>query len=165
LNNYPRAKFLWPGNQRPRNIRRFANLATRAQFPRQDSNLHLPLLRRSNRSLHHRPNPTFQELAGEPTRRADSGHDVSRYFVLQDYAPVPGTLIPRTAAALRVVQWREVSHLFTTGETFSSLCTKITLVREQAATAELSPTRIRTSQPEGCFTQRSIRSQSPLTVS
>src|SRR5262249_51163625 len=25
------------------------------KFPRQDSNLHLPLMRRSNRSLHHRP--------------------------------------------------------------------------------------------------------------
>jgi hypothetical protein len=106
----------------------------------------------------------IQELAGEPARRADSGHDFSRYLALRDYAPVPGTLIPGRAAALRVVQWREVSLLFTTGETLSTLCIKITSVREQATTARLSPKRIRTSQPEGCFTQRSIRSQSPLTV-
>jgi hypothetical protein len=46
--------------------------------------------------------------------------------VLRDYAPVPGTLIPGRAAALRVVPWREVSLLFTTGETFSTLCKKIT---------------------------------------
>jgi hypothetical protein len=37
--------------------------------------------------------------------------------VLRDYAPVPGTLIPGRAAALRVVEWREASLLFTTGET------------------------------------------------
>ena len=37
--------------------------------------------------------------------------------MLRDYAPVPGTLIPGRAAALRVVIWREVSLLFTTGET------------------------------------------------
>ena len=73
------------------------------KFPWQDSNLHLPLSRRSNRSLHHRPNPTFQELAGEPTRRADSGHEFSRYLVLRHYAPVPGTLIPGRVAAPRVV--------------------------------------------------------------
>ena len=44
----------------------------------------------------------FQQLAGEPTRKADSGHDFSRYLMLRDYAPVPGTLIPGRAAALRV---------------------------------------------------------------
>ena len=36
--------------------------------------------------------------------------------MFRDYAPVPGILIPGKAAALRVVQWREVSLLFTTGE-------------------------------------------------
>ena len=41
--------------------------------------------------------------------------------MLRDYAPVPGTLIPGRAAALRVVQWREVSLLFTTGESTLSL--------------------------------------------
>jgi len=37
------------------------------------------------------------------------------------------------------------------------------MVREHAVTAGLSPKRIRTSQLEGCFYQRSIRHQSPLT--
>jgi hypothetical protein len=40
--------------------------------------------------------------------------------VLRDYALVPGTLIPGRAAALRVVAWREVSLLFTTGEIFNA---------------------------------------------
>jgi hypothetical protein len=55
----------------------------------------------------------FNKPAGEPTRKADSGHDFSRYLVIRDYAPVPGTLIPGRAAALHVDSfWREVSLLF-----------------------------------------------------
>jgi hypothetical protein len=83
--------------------------------------------------------------------------------------PRPWNSDPGRGAALRVVQSGEVSPLFTTDETVEMQLLQlpppqITLVREQEATAELSPVRSRTSQPEGCFTQRSIRSQSPLTV-
>ena len=57
-------------------------------------------------------------LAGEPTRKADSGRDFSRYLVLRDYAPVPGTLIPGRAAALRVDSFgAKYPSSFTTGET------------------------------------------------
>jgi hypothetical protein len=60
----------------------------------------------------------FNKLAGEPTRKADSGRDFSRNLVIRDYAPVPGTLIPGRAAALRVDSF-DAKYLssFTTGET------------------------------------------------
>jgi len=46
--------------------------------------------------------------------------------VLRDYTPIPGTLTPgRAAAALRVVKWREVSLLFTTGETVNATADSI----------------------------------------
>jgi hypothetical protein len=87
------------------------------KFPRQDSNLHLPLPKRSNRSLHHPPSWRLAKFAGEPTRRVDSGHDFSRYLVPRDYAPVPGTLIPGRAAALRVEAFAaKYLSSFTTGE-------------------------------------------------
>jgi hypothetical protein len=58
------------------------------------------------------------QLAGEPTRKADSGRDFSRHLVLRDYAPVPGTLIPGRAAALRVDSFgAKYLSSFTTGET------------------------------------------------
>ena len=54
----------------------------------------------------------------EPTRKADSERDFPRYLVLRDYAPVPGTLIPGRAAALRVVSFgAKYLSSFTTGET------------------------------------------------
>ena len=58
------------------------------------------------------------QLAGEPTRKADSGRDFSRHLVLRDYAPVPGTLIPGRAAALHVDSFgTKYLSSFTTGET------------------------------------------------
>ena len=64
----------------------------------------------------------FNKLAGEPTRKADSGHELSRYFMLRDYAPVPGTLIPGRVAALRVDSFgAKYLSSFTTGETNSCL--------------------------------------------
>ena len=88
--------------------------------------------------------------------------------MLRDYAPVPGTLIPGGAAALRVVQWREVSLLFTTGETVNATDSisaytdhfgQRTGGRGRAFAREDSNLTARR-----LFRQRSIRGQSPLTV-
>ena len=60
----------------------------------------------------------FTKLAGEPTRKADSGRDFSRYLVIRDYAPVPRTLIPGRAATPRVDSFgAKYLSSFTTGKT------------------------------------------------
>jgi len=60
----------------------------------------------------------FQKLAGEPTRRADSGRDFFWCFVVRGYASVPEALIPGRAAALRVDSFgAKYLSSFTTGET------------------------------------------------
>ncbi len=62
--------------------------------------------------------PLFQKLAGEPTRRADSGRDFFWYFVVRGYPSVPEALIPGRAAALRVDSFgAKYLSSFTTGET------------------------------------------------
>src|SRR5215469_17044382 len=62
----------------------------------------------------------IQKLAGEPTRRADSGHDIFWYFSLRGYASVPKALIPGRAAVRRVESFGAMYLFsFTTGETRS----------------------------------------------
>jgi len=52
----------------------------------------------------------LKNSAGEATRRADSGRDLS-WFVLRGYASLPGALIPGRACSLRVFNWRSISSL------------------------------------------------------
>ena len=108
----------------------------------------------------------------EPTRSGDSRREISGYLVW-DYAPVPGALIlGRAAQPCAPFDWSEVSLLFTTGEASIVAKRNLRLTRSfpakiwsgTADTAGLAPMRVRTSQPEGCFHQRSIRGQTPLTV-
>jgi len=171
-----------------------------------------PLMRRSNRSLHHRPDfvrfcalpfsirqcladrsnfftialslvnghpisspsqlhlPALNEiphrahrLAGEPTRRADSRQDFSRYLVLRGYAPVPGALILGRAAALRVVRLeRSNSSLSPPANLHYALCAKFgqgTSGHGRACAHEDSNLTARR-----LFRLRSIRGQTPLTL-
>jgi hypothetical protein len=91
-------------------------------FPRQDSNLHLPRSRRSNRSLHHRPILLASSLAGEPTRKADSGRDFSRHLVLRDYAPGPWNSDPRQGRRpARRLMARSISPIHHRQSFFNSL--------------------------------------------
>ena len=110
------------------------------------------------------------QTPGNMREEPDSRHDLSGYLTIRDYAPVPGALIlGRDRRPCASFVGAKYLFSFTTGETFSAKRARAPaphgkMVREQAATAGLAPMRVRTSQPEGCFAQRSIRVQSPLTV-
>jgi hypothetical protein len=89
--------------------------------------------------------------------------------VLRDYAPVPGTLIPGRAAALRVVEWREVSLLFTTGETVIATADSFPAYTDHFGQGTGGHGRAFAHEESNLttrilFHQRSIRGQSPLTV-
>lgn len=91
----------------------------------------------------------------EPTRGAIS----FRYFLIRDYAPVPEALILGRTAVLRVV-------IVGAKYLFSSPPAKFKLKRSGNMRTRngLAPLGIRTPQPEGCSTGRSIRGLSPLTL-
>ncbi len=101
----------WPGNKRLRNVRRLKPLDDLSLRSRQDSNLRLPLDRRSIRYLHHRPRWVLQDAIPPKTApgngRREFGASSSRNLVLRDYAPAPQSDLLRQGFRPCWSMWRK----------------------------------------------------------